>query len=109
MGCKKTGIPNVLTYSNQFDINSALSFRKDPLGQILPLCSSNSHYSIYKLMQENTQRSNHKEYFFQNIFVLMSAKRTGILSKNSWWVGNGLVDKVIVDNINQNLNILIIM
>ena len=37
---KKTGIPNVLTYSNQFDINSALSFRKDPLGQILPLCSS---------------------------------------------------------------------
>ena len=44
-----------------------------------------------------------KNTFFQNTFVLMSAKKTGILSDNSWWVGNGLSDKVIVDSNHSKL------
>lgn len=101
---KKVKIPIVLTYSNQFDINSSLSLRKSESGEIFPQLSCESNFSIYKYLAiKILKRQIIQNTFFQNTFVLMSAKKTGILSYNSWWVGNGLSDKVIVDSHHSKL------
>ena len=99
MGCKKKNIPIILTYANQFDINASLELRKNSKGETYPNLSSNTFLSIYKRLANRLIKNQIiNNTFYQNSFVLMSARKSGFLSKNSWWVGNGLSDKVLVDS-----------
>ncbi len=96
---KKKGVPIILTYANQFDINASLELRKNLKGETYPNLSSNTFLSIYKSLANRLIKNQIiNNTFYQNSFVLMSARKSGFLSKNSWWVGNGLCDKVLVDS-----------
>jgi len=96
---KSSGIPVVLPYVAQFDIDAAIEYRKRPDGTPFPELNSRSSFSLYKLYSR-TRLKNHvyRDIFFQEPFILNAAKRADVLSSYSWWVGNGISDIVCVDS-----------
>ena len=96
---KKLNIPIILPFAAQFDISKAQEYRKDSNGEVRPFFSANTYPSIYKTYAKRCLKDHIiNNIFFQNLFALMSAKNTGILSSNSWWPGNGICDAVFVDS-----------
>tara|TARA_B100000401_G_scaffold431402_1_gene367407 strand:- start:190 stop:1254 length:1065 start_codon:yes stop_codon:yes gene_type:complete len=97
---KKLEIPIIITFAAQFNTSNAEIYRRDEEGNPLPSFSSNSHLSIYKLIARRVLKNQIiNNIFNQNVFTLMSAKSTGIISKNSWWPGCGICDAVLVDSL----------
>lgn len=96
---KSLGIPVVLPYVAQFDINAALKYRKRSDGKTLPGLNCKDSLSLYKIYSRiRLKKQIYDDVFFQEPFILNAARRAGILSSYSWWIGNGLSDFVCVDS-----------
>lgn len=96
---KKLKIPIVIPFVAQFDKDAALNYRLNKANsdrhQLNPFWPP-SFYKLYSFF--NLKKTLYKNYFFQTPYVMNAHKRSQTLSKNPWWVGNGLNDFVLVEN-----------
>lgn len=96
---QKRGVPVVLPFVAQFDLEAAFAYRHDAESRPLPNLSLRSYLSIYKFFTYLHVKSQiYKGLFFQAPYILTAARKAGFLSSYPWWNGNGLSDVVCVDS-----------
>ena len=96
---RKSGVPIVLPYVSQFDIDAAVAYRHGVDGRPEPELRPFHPFSLYKFRTYLRLREQiYQGLFFQAAYILNAARRVGILSSYPWWTGNGLSDVVCVDS-----------
>ena len=96
---QKSGIPVVLPYVAQFDMDAAVAYRHGIDGRVDPELCTWQQFSLYKFATYLRLRDQlYQGLFFQAPYILNAARRVGILSCYPWWTGNGLSDVVCVDS-----------
>lgn len=96
---RKSGIPIVLPYVAQFDIDAAVAYRHAVDGRPEPELRPFHPFSLYKFRTYLRLREQiYRGLFFQAAYILNASRRVGILSSYPWWTGNGLSDVVCVDS-----------
>jgi hypothetical protein len=96
---RRRAIKIILPYVAHYDIDFALSYRRDAAGNILPEFNPRARRSLYKSWSAwRLRRSLYKGLFFQAAFLLNAHRAHGTMSAYPWWTGNGLSDVVCVNS-----------
>lgn len=96
---RKYGLPVILPYIAQFEIDAAFEYRTDSNGVLKPEFNPHKKRSLYKIWSHALLREQlYKGAFFQEPCLMNAARKRGILSSYPWSVGNGLSSLVCVDS-----------